>query len=187
MKNAIKINVKKAPLDYDPSASKFFGAPAVPIEWQNDFDDDSEMFFCQIRLSDIAQLDTEGRLPHTGYLYVFLNTEDGQYRLRANLRYFDGEPDLVIDEFNSVVDGFERFTEAYLMEFSEACEDEICTRLFGIPSDWNYADEPPKLLMQYDPLDNEMDFLDTLDGFLYFFFDSDEKDVTKVTLHEEYT
>ena len=93
----------------------------------------------------------------------------------------------MIDEFNSVVDGFERFTEAYLMEFSRVCEDEICTRLFGIPSDWNYADEPPKLLMQYDPLDNEMDFLDSLDGFLYFFFDSDENDLTKVTLHEEYT
>ena len=50
------------------------------------------------------------------------------------------------------------------MEFSEADEDEICTRLFGVPSDWNYADDPPKLLFQYDPLDNEMDFLDTLDG-----------------------
>ena len=73
------------------------------------------------------------------------------------------------------------------MEFSEVDEDEICTRLFGNPSDWNYADAPPKLLMQYDPLDNEMDFLDTLDGFVYFFFDEDEKDFEKITLMEEYT
>ena len=56
-----------------------------------------------------------------------------------------------------------------------------------MPSDWNYVDEPPKLLMQYDPLDNEMDFLDTLDGFVYLFFGENEKDLSGVTLREEYT
>ena len=66
-------------------------------------------------------------------------------------------------------------------------EDEICTKLFGNPSDWNYADVPPKLLLQYDPLDNEMDFLDTLDGFVYFFFGEDEKNFESITLMEEYT
>ena len=69
----------------------------------------------------------------------------------------------------------------------EVNEDEICTRLFGVPSDWNYMDEPPKLLMQYDPLDNDMDFLDTLDGFVYLFFGENEKDLSAVTLREEYT
>ena len=73
------------------------------------------------------------------------------------------------------------------MEFSKADENEICTRLFGVPSDWNYADDPPKLLMQYDPLDNEMDFLDTLDGFVYLFFGKDERDFSQITLQEEYT
>ena len=186
MGKAIKITAKKAPKGYDLGASKFFGTPTVPLAWDGDFYDD-ELFFCQIKLSDIAELDKENKLPHTGYLYVFLHTEDGKYHLGADVRYYDGEPELAIDDFNATVDEYEKYTEAYLMEFSEVDEDEICTRLFGVPSDWNYVDEPPKLLMQYDPLDNEMDFLDTLDGFVYLFFSEKEKDLSDVTLREEYT
>ena len=186
MSKAIKIVAKKAPEGYDPSASKFFGIPTVPLAWEEDFYDD-ELFFCQIKLSDIAELDRENRLPHRGYLYIFLHTEGGIYHLGADVRYHDGEPELAIDDFNAAVEGFEEYTEAYLMEFAEADEDEVCTRLFGVPSDWNYVDGPPKLLFQYDPLDNEMDFLDTLDGFVYFFFGEDEKDFKKITITEEYT
>ena len=186
MSKAIKITAKKAPDGYDLSTSKFFGTPTVPKSWNESFDDD-EIFFCQIRLSDIAELDRENRLLHTGYLYVFLHTEDGKYHLGADVRCHDGEPELAIDDFNAAVDEYERYTQAYIMEFSEVDEDEICTRLFGVPSDWNYVDEPPKLLMQYDPLDNEMDFLDTLDGFVYLFFGENEKDFSAVTLWEEYT
>ena len=32
-----------------------------------------------------------------------------------------------------------------------------------------------------------MEFLDHLDGFLYFFFGKDEKDFSSVTLQEEYS
>ncbi len=186
MQKAIKITARKAPEKYDSSLSKFFGIPTVPLAWDGDFYDD-ELFFCQIRLSDIAELDRENRLPHTGYLYIFLHTEDGKYHLGADVRYYDGEPQLAIDDFNASVEGYERFTQAYLMEFSLADEEEICTRLFGVPSDWNYADVPPKLLFQYDPLDNEMEFLDTLDGFVYLFFGQDEGDFSQITLQEEYT
>ena len=186
MCKAIRILAKKAPGTYDPGASKFFGTPTVPLAWEEDFDDD-EIFFCQIRLSDIAALDRENRLPHTGYLYIFLHTGDGERRLGADVRYFDGQPELAFDGFNEAVEGYEGYGEAYLMEFSEADESEDCTRLFGEPSDWSYWEEPPKLLLQYDPLDNEMGFLDFLDGFVYFFFGEDEKDFEKITLMEEYT
>lgn len=186
MDKAIKITVKKAPEGYDLGASKFFGTPTVPLAWKDDFDED-EVFLCQIRLSDIAELDQENRLPHTGYLYMFLHTEEGKYRLRADVRYHEGEPELAFDEFNAAVEEYEKYTEAYLMEFSEADEDEICTRLFGVPSDWNYEDEPPRLLMQYDPLDSDMGFLDDLDGFLYVFFGADETDFTQIHLQEEYS
>ena len=186
MSSAIRITAKKAPVGYDLSASKFFGIPTTALAWNGDFDDD-ELFFCQIRLSDIAHLDSDNRLPHKGYLYIFLHTEDGKYHLGADVRYHDGEPALAIDDFNAAVEGFSEYTEAYLMEFSECAEDEICTRLFGAPSDWNYEEKPPKLLMQYDPLDNDMGFLDTLDGFVYFFYGDDEKDFKKITLFEEYT
>ncbi|MBE6587561.1 MAG: DUF1963 domain-containing protein [Ruminococcaceae bacterium] len=186
MSKAIRITVKKAPEGYDIAKSKFFGVPTIPLAWEDDFYDD-EMFFCQIRLSDIAELDRENRLPHRGWLYVFIGTVEGKYRLCANVRYHDGEPELAIDDFNDSVEGYEKYTEAYLMEFSEAEEDEDCTRLFGVPSDWNYAYEPPKLLMQYDPLDNDMGFLDDLDGFLYLFFGENEKDFNSIALAEEYT
>ena len=186
MSNAIKIISKKAPERYDLGASKFFGTPTVPGAWQEDFYDD-EIFFCQIRLSDIAPLDTENKLPHTGYLYVFLHTEGNKYHLRADLRYYDGEPDMALDDFNTVVEGYEQYNEAWLMEFSETDENDICTRLFGVPSDWNYVDAPPRMLLQYDPLDNDMGFLDSLDGFVYLFFGEDEKDLHAVTLWEEYT
>ena len=100
MGKAIKITVKKAPEGYDLGASKFFGTPTVPPAWGGDFYDD-EIFFCQIKLSDIAELDRENRLPHTGYLYIFLHTEDGKYHLGADVRYHDGESELAIDDFNA--------------------------------------------------------------------------------------
>ena len=186
MGSAIRITPKKAPENYDLGASKFFGVPTVPQAWQDDFYDD-EIFFCQIRLSDLAELDTENKLPHSGYLYVFLHTEDSKYRLRADVRYYAGEPDMALDGFNEAVEEYEQFCYAWLMEFGETDGDEICTKLFGAPSDWNYADEPPKMLMQYDPLDNDMGFLDSLDGFVYLFFGENEKDLSAVTLWEEYT
>ena len=186
MGKAIRIVAKKAPEGYDLASSKFFGTPTVPLAWNGDFYDD-EIFFCQIRLSDIAELDRENRLPHTGYLYFFIGTEDGHYHLNAGVRYYDGEPELAIDDFNASVEEYERYTDAYLMEFGEVDESEICTKLFGFPSDWNYADEPPRLLMQYDPFDNDMEFLDFMDGFLYFFFGEDPSDFGAVDLWQEYS
>ena len=75
------------------STIELFGIPTVPLAWDGDFCDD-ELFFCQIKLSDIAHLDTENILPHSGYLYIFLHTEDGKYHLGADVRYHDGQPEL---------------------------------------------------------------------------------------------
>ena len=186
MSKAIRITAKKAPESCDLGASKFFGTPTVPIEWEGDFCED-EIFFCQIRLSDIAALDKENRLPHTGYLYVFLKTEEGKYHLKADVRYHDGEPELAIDGFNAAIEGYEHYNDAYLMKFSETDGSEDCTRLFGIPSGWDGADEPPMLFMQYDPLDSHMGFLDSLDGFVYFFFGEDKKAFKNIMLMEDYS
>jgi len=65
MGKAIRIVAKKAPEGYDLASSKFFGTPTVPLAWNGDFYDD-EIFFCQIRLSDIAELDRENRLLFNG-------------------------------------------------------------------------------------------------------------------------
>ena len=186
MSNSIKIKLTKAHDGYELGASKLFGTPTVPLAWQDDFYDD-EIFFCQIRLSDIAELDGEELLPHSGYLYVFLHTEDGEYDLRADVRYFDGEPELAIDDFNVALEGYEKFNSAYLMEFSAADGDCDGTKLFGTPSDWNYEDEPPHILLQYDPLDNDTGFLDFLDGYVYLFFGEDMRKFEDITLRAEYS
>ena len=183
---AIGIKVKKAQGDYDLGASKFFGDPTVPMGWEDAFYDD-EMFFAQIRLADIAHLDTENKLPHTGYLYLFIHTEGGHYDLLADVKYHDGEPEVVLDEFNAQVEGYEQFGEAYLMEFAQVDDDEICTKLLGNPSDWNHEEAPPKMLLQFDPLDNDMGFLSFLDGFVYFFYGDDENDLEEIYLQEEFS
>lgn len=183
---AIGIKVKKAPKNYDFCASKFFGAPTIPLAWKYDFYDD-EIFFCQIRLADIAHLDKENKLPHSGYLYVFLRTDNGDYDLEADVRYFDGEPELVMHDFNTEVEEYEQFNHAYLMEFFSVSDSAPCTRLLGVPSDWNYQDAPRKLLMQYDPLDSNMGFLEFLDGFVYLFFGKNKTNFAKVTIHQEYS
>ena len=80
--NAIGIRINKADGKHDFGASKFFGAPGMPAEWQERFSEDV-IFFGQIRLSDIAEFDTENKLPHTGYLYLFLDVEMYPYQAMA--------------------------------------------------------------------------------------------------------
>ncbi len=165
MSKAIKIHLTKAEGEYDLGTSKLFGAPTIPTEWADKFDD-SIIFFGQIRLLEIAELDTENRLPHSGYLYLFLNTES--YNYTAQAEYYDGEPDMVVDDFNELDEEYAHLTQAYLMSFEEADEDCDGTRLFGVPL--SEPDEDGELLMQFDPLDESTGFLEEIDGYGYFYF-----------------
>ncbi len=169
MSKAIKIKLTKAPAEYDLGASKFFGDPTVPSEWVDRFAEHIG-FIGQIRLSDIADLDPENRLPHTGYLYFFADTEVYPFDIWVN--YYDGEPDTVIDSFNENEWRFDHLTEAFLATFEECKENENCTRLFGTPS-FEHEDKAP-LLLQYDPIDNKTGFLDDIDGYAYIFFDTND-------------
>ena len=185
--SAIKLTVKKAEGKYDQGRSKFLGNPVLPEKWVNAFDG-SVIFLLQIRLEEIKDLDKDNKLPHKGYLYFFLDTVDGDYSLRPIVRYYDGIPTDAVDDFNSVVPGYEDYIEEYLIEFESVDDGDNCTKLLGYPSDWNYQDEPRKLLLQFDPLDPGIEIFDYIDGLFYFFFDeNDEKDFSKVTLMEEYS
>ena len=183
----IKLKVKKAEGKHDLGTSKFLGRPTLPKGLAEEFDS-SVLFFLQINLEEIKDLDKENLLPHTGYLYFFIDTSDDVYDLKPIVKYFDGIPEEVIDDFNSVVPGYEEYQDEYLVEFELSNEDSSGTKLFGYPSDWNYSDEPNQLLLQFDPLDSEMGIFDMLDGYLYFFFDHDNPlDFDKVILMEEYS
>ncbi len=169
MQNAIKITLTKAEKDYGLTASKLFGAPVLPEAWGNKFSEDI-IFFGQIRLSDIAELDTENRLPHSGYIYLFLDTEIYPYTAWAE--YSEVEPRLVIDDFNEIDPRFEHLNQAFVMSFSRT-EDICCdgNRLFGLPSS-GYESEG-ELFLQFDPLDTPTGFLEEIDGYAYFFFGED--------------
>ena len=83
MTKAIGIKVKKAEGEHDLGASKFFGTPTLPSGMAEAFKD-TEIFFCQIRCRDIAEAgliaENDERIPHSGYLYVFLDTAEYPYR-----------------------------------------------------------------------------------------------------------
>ena len=163
--NAIGIKIKKAEGKRDLGASKFFGAPVLPDGWLEMFSEDI-IFFAQIRLSDIAELDTENKLPHTGYLYIFLDIEMFPYQAMAY--YYDGEPNVVVDDFNEAEPQFAHLNEDWLMSFEPVNEDFDGIRLFGVPSSDYETDE--ELLLQFDPLAENTGFLDNIDGYVYFFF-----------------
>ena len=80
---AIKINIQPSQQDL-AGKSHWWGFPDLPedFEWPCNEDDDLLTFICQIRLEEIAELDTDNRLPHKGMLWFF-----------ADLDYFLGDMD----------------------------------------------------------------------------------------------
>ena len=185
--SAIRLKLKNNTGNHDLGVSKFLGKPVLPHEWIDEFDE-TVLFLLQINLEEIKDLDKDNKLPHKGHLYFFLDTVDGDYSLHPIVRYYDGIPTDVVDDFNSIVPGYEDYIEEYLIEFESIDDGANCTKLLGYPSDWNYQDEPKKLLLQFDPLDPGIEIFDYIDGLFYFFFgENDEKDFSKVTLMEEYS
>ena len=141
MSKAIKITLTKAEGEHDLAASKLFGAPVLPEGWQDEMSDEV-IFFGQIRLSDIAPFDPENRLPHTGYLYLFLDTEI--YPYTAMIEYHDCEPRLVIDNFNELEERFAHLNKAGIQENTHLVPEpiifpiQLCTNqllvVFYVPS-----------------------------------------------------
>ena len=131
---SIAIKVEKAAGEHDYTQSKFFGSPTVPNEWVERFYDDI-IFLAQIRLSDIAEYDPDNILPHSGYLYFFLDAE--MYpsdQLYVWVEYYDGEPDTIIDDFNELSPLPCGLNEDWLISFGAAPPDADGTKLLGLPS-----------------------------------------------------
>lgn len=175
--SAIAVKIKKTENNPDPGASKFFGAPVLPAEWVDMFSDDV-IFFAQIKLSDIAEYDTDNKLPHTGYLYLFLDIE--MYPYQAMSYYYDGKPNTVIDDFNEIEPRFTHLNKDWVMSFERADDDYDAIKLFGQPSTDIEIDG--ELFLQFDPLCEDTGFLDNIDGYAYFFFASDGYDIDSIEL-----
>ena len=182
---AIRIKTRRAEGEYDLGASKMLGNPVLPESIMNELPE-TAAFLMQIRLEDIKDLDVDNLLPHTGYLYFFLDVEDGLYSMKPIVKYTTEEPTTHVDGFNDIVEGFENYNHDFLIEFEKCDEFDEGNKLLGRPNDWQYAQEPEQLLLQIDPLaDPEMGLLDYLDGFLYFFFGEDMRDFSQVQFVED--
>ena len=179
--SAIRLKVKKAVGDYDLGASKFLGSPTLPKRLVNAFNDQT-IFLLQLRLSDLKELDEENLLPHEGYLYIFLDVSNSEYSLKPIVKYTKSVPTHCLNGFNDIVDGYEQYSDDYLIEF-EKCDDcEQGNKLFGKPCDWPYLEEAKPLLLQFDPLASEMGIFSHLDGYIYLFFGQDKKAFKDVSI-----
>ena len=188
MAKAIGMKFVQPQGEYDPAQSRFFGDPAIPAWMEAEIEED-EVFLAQIRLSDIATLDTENILPHEGWLYFFIKAEDGSAWTpkQAVVRYSKGEPEVVLVDFNAESTIPDKMNETWLINFEVAEEAASGMKLLGVPFDWNYADPAPLLLLQYDPLDSPSSFLEEMDGVAYFFAGKDMEKFTDAVWHAEYS
>ena len=174
---AIAMKVKKVQPGekIDESCSKFFGMPCLPESMQPDPYPDDGVFFAQIRCEDIRDLDPEGRLPHEGYLYFFLDAEmypSDQLHMMVDHRL--EEPEYVIDDYNENCN-IKGLTDTYVITFEKVDAGYEGTKLLGYPSnDVDDSGDRTGLLLQYDPLDFDVPFLSTLDGYAFVFFGEDE-------------
>lgn len=145
----IKIKVEKAHGDYDYGTSKFFGCPTCPEEWLTDGTvGDNDFFFCQLSAREYAQYDKEALLPTKGFIYIFLSDdENGGYI--PNVRYFDGEPETIIDDFNAGFDFLGDTDAEYSIDYTGCRESDESALL---------CDEGGEsiTLLKYDPLDENM-------------------------------
>ena len=93
--------------------SHWWGFPDLPlgIEWPSRNDGELLTFICQIRLEDVAQLDTDNQLPHHGMLWFF-----------ADLEYFFGDVDAPCAGIGEWAEG--TFKVIYSKDCMELCTHE---------------------------------------------------------------
>ena len=166
------IGLKFVPYDEKKHLKSHFFGPLLAPKGLDDDLYDSTMFLGMIHLPEIASMDKGNKLPHEGYLYFFLDTEDGYRKLKPIVKYSDKEPEFIIDDFNDeLTDEYPGIDKPVGIEFVEVDEEDEGCKLLGYPCDWNY-ENPPKtpLLLSISHFDEELNFLPHLDGYTYVFF-----------------
>lgn len=181
---AIRLKFNKTGKDLT-GCSKMWGCPDLPdsLDYpEAAVNDDGELvydpmtFVCQIRLEDIATLDTEDVLPHQGMLYFFASLDYFLGHLDAlaqpgmgewNARYFKMLYSPTCDELHThrivFEDGSEYGLEAEEISFENCQDKEDGVKLLGSP----YFDEIEELYPGWISLLQ----LDCHDGWNLQFFD----------------
>ena len=172
---AMKVRKVEPGEEIDEGCSKFFGSPTVPESLKDPYPDDG-VFFAQIRCEDLGDLDPECRLPHEGYLYFFLDAEmypsDDLYMM---VNHTLEEPKYILDDYNEECN-IKGLTDTYVITFEKVDAGYSGTKLLGYPSnDVDENEDRGGLLLQYDPLDFDVPFLSTCDGYAFVFFGDGEE------------
>ena len=172
---AMKVRKVEPGEEIDEGCSKFFGSPTVPESLKDPYPDDG-VFFAQIRCEDLGDLDPECRLPHEGYLYFFLDAEmypsDDLYMM---VKHTLEEPKYILDDYNEECN-IKGLTDTYVITFEKVDAGYSGTKLLGYPSnDVDDNDDRGGLLLQYDPLEFDVPFLSTCDGYAFVFFGDSEE------------
>ena len=171
---AMKVRKVEPGEEIDEGCSKFFGSPCLPTA-DDPYPDDG-VFFAQIRCEDLGDLDPECRLPHEGYLYFFLDAEmypsDDLYMM---VKHTLEEPKYILDDYNEECN-IKGLTDTYVITFEKVDAGYSGTKLLGYPSnDVDDNGDRGGLLLQYDPLDFDVPFLSTCDGYAFVFFGDSEE------------
>ena len=171
---ALKVRKVEPGEQIDEGCSKFFGSPCLPTA-DDPYPDDG-VFFAQIRCEDLRDLDPECRLPHEGYLYFFLDAEmypsDDLYMM---VNHTLEEPKYIINDYNEECN-IKGLTDTYVITFEKVDAGYSGTKLLGYPSnDVDDNDDRGGLLLQYDPLEFDVPFLSTCDGYAFVFFGDGEE------------
>ena len=168
---ALKVRRVEPNEEIDEMCSKFFGAPGLPRHMIDRYPDDA-VFFAQICCSDLKELDPDNRLPHDGYLYFFLDAKmHPSEQLFMTVDHTYEEPTQVIDDYNLESPISEGLNDSYVITFEKVDADYDGTKLLGHPSnDVDDGDDRGELLLQYDPLDFDVPFLSSIDGYAFVFF-----------------
>ena len=172
---AMKVRKVEPGEEIDEGCSKFFGSPTVPESLKDPYPDDG-VFFAQIRCEDLGDLDPECRLPHEGYLYFFLDAEmypsDDLYMM---VKHTLEEPKYILDDYNEECN-IKGLTDTYVITFEKVDAGYSGTKLLGYPSnDVDDNGDRGGLLLQYDPLEFDVPFLSTCDGYAFVFFGDSEE------------
>ena len=178
----IGLTVEKAHGEYDPGTSKFLGSPTMPEEWLTDGTvGEDDFFFAQLRIAEFKKFADAALLPEKGFIYFFLCETDSGFE--PNVRYFDGEPETLIDDFNAGFDILGNDADVdYSADFTE-CDDNSDGTVILVD------DGDSIILLQYDPLDDGMpEFLADTEKLVRFRIKKDDLkklDFSKVTFSIE--
>lgn len=124
--------------------SKWWGAPDLPADWEYPCQDGNPLtFVCQIRCEDLAAVDSEGMLPHSGMLYFF-----------AAIGEYVNKLDIAEGEHNGLGEWGE---DAYKVLYTPTCDDDLVTYKIL------YDDEEPAFLPAEEIIFERVD--DNYDSF----------------------